>query len=509
MAELKKVKASMMNAVHDLPLLVARDEGFFRDEGLDVDILVTPGSGQHNSDDRALKDDIFKRGLEATYDQGQCDQFRMCEWGIMKRAVETIQEKNLRPAKIVALGSAMSSFAIVVDPRSGIYEPEQLKNVPIAVSQYNGSHFTMLKMMEGFIKRDEIKIANHGTHRQRMEAVMSGKVKAASLQEPWISVAEAKGGRVIIESHSTRSEAAGDEMDGPTLAKMFRAEARAAEAIQKNPEKYRALHRGRGRRHDRPEGPQAGAHPQRAAGALHARALRRQLQLDARLGPRAARRDLREHGRQPRLAVTRRIRCRGAGVHVGAVCVFAKAGTSLLTHIGETESPKPPLDQLYRRPGFMIRRAHQIAVSMFLEETGALGITNRQYGIMLVLRHQPGIDQITVAKLLGLDRSTTGMVLGKLEDAGLVGRVVGASDRRKRSLKLTPAGERMLARLAEPARRAQERVLSAFSPHGTEDVSRSAGKVRTRVQRHHARAAGGAEASPSFRGAAKRRARNP
>ena len=40
MAELKKVRASMMNAVHDLPLLVARDEGFFRDEGLDVDILV-------------------------------------------------------------------------------------------------------------------------------------------------------------------------------------------------------------------------------------------------------------------------------------------------------------------------------------------------------------------------------------------------------------------------------------------------------------------------------------
>ena len=38
MAELKKVKASMMNAVHDLPLLVARDEGFFRDEGLDVDV---------------------------------------------------------------------------------------------------------------------------------------------------------------------------------------------------------------------------------------------------------------------------------------------------------------------------------------------------------------------------------------------------------------------------------------------------------------------------------------
>src|SRR5262244_2541639 len=238
MPELQKVKASMMNAVHDLPLLVARDEGFFRDEGLDVDVMVTPGSGQHNSDDRALKDDIFKRGLEASYDQAKCDQFRMCEWGIMKRAVETIQDKSLRPAKIVALGSAMSSFAIVVDPRSGIYEPEQLKNVPIAVSQFNGSHFTMLKMMEGFIKRDEIKITNAGTHRRRLDALKEGKVKAASLQEPWISVAEKLGCRVLIESRSTRSEAAGEELDGPTRARMFRAEARAAETINRDPGKY-------------------------------------------------------------------------------------------------------------------------------------------------------------------------------------------------------------------------------------------------------------------------------
>jgi len=130
--------------------------------------------------------------------------------------------------------------------------------------------------------------------------------------------------------------------------------------------------------------------------------------------------------------------------------------------------PRKPLDALYRRPGFMIRRAHQISVSMFIEETGALGITNRQYGILLVLKHRPGIDQITVAKLLGLDRSTAGMVLEKLERAGLVGRVVGKSDRRRRTLKLTAAGERMLRTLAAPAQRAQERVLSAFTANERE-----------------------------------------
>jgi len=237
MAELKKVKSSMMNAVHDLPLLVARDEGFFRDEGLDVDVLVTPGSGQHNSDDRALKDDIFKRGLEATYDQGQCDQFRMCEWGIMKRAVEA-DSAGLRGRKIVALGAAMSSFAIAVARDSDAYEPEMLKDRPIAVTPNNGSHFTTLKMLEGFLTPEHVKTTGAGTMLQRLEALRQGKVAAVSLMEPWISVAQKQGFRLLIESHSSRSEAAGDDLDGPTLAAMFRAQARAVRVLERDPTPY-------------------------------------------------------------------------------------------------------------------------------------------------------------------------------------------------------------------------------------------------------------------------------
>jgi NitT/TauT family transport system substrate-binding protein len=235
---MQKVKASMMNAIHDLPLLVARDEGFFRDQGLDVEIVKTPGTGQRGADHQALRENIFKRTMESLYEQGECDQFRMCEWGIMKRAVESQVETGHRPAKIVALGSAMSTFAIVVDPKSRIYEPEQLRNKPIGVSPFNGSHFTMLKMLEGFLNRDQIKWINVGTHEERLAALKRGEVIAASLMEPWISVAEKQGCRVIIESHSTRSEAAGDELDGPTLRRMFDAEAHAAAAIDKNPGKY-------------------------------------------------------------------------------------------------------------------------------------------------------------------------------------------------------------------------------------------------------------------------------
>jgi DNA-binding MarR family transcriptional regulator len=139
-----------------------------------------------------------------------------------------------------------------------------------------------------------------------------------------------------------------------------------------------------------------------------------------------------------------------------------------------------PLDELYRRPGFLIRRANQIAVALFLEETGTLGITNSQYGILLVLKHHPGIDQVSVAKLLGLDRSTTGLVLDKLEAVGLIGRSVGAHDKRRRTLSLTKAGERMLDRLAEPAKRAQAHVLSAFTPQERIELIRLLDKFVTR-----------------------------
>src|SRR6185312_11139922 len=152
----KRPQVAIMNAVHDLPVLVARDNGFFKDEGLDIDFVTTPGMAQVSTKHFVKFDSIFDRPLDSTYNEGGIDQYRMCEWGIMKRAVEANTE-NLRPRKIVALGAAMSSFAIVVRADSPYYEPEMLKNVPIAVTPNNGSHFTTLKIMEGFLQKEHVK----------------------------------------------------------------------------------------------------------------------------------------------------------------------------------------------------------------------------------------------------------------------------------------------------------------------------------------------------------------
>jgi NitT/TauT family transport system substrate-binding protein len=233
----KKVRLSVSNAVHSLAVLVAYDEGLFRAQGLDVELVRTAGSAHVDTDRQAVRDAIFERPLETMYNSGGMDQFRLCEWGIMKRAVDG-ELCGQRPARIVALGAAMSTFAIVTAPHSGIYEPEQLQHTPVAVTIYNGSHFTTLKMLEGFLRQNEINVVNAGTMPARLEALRRGELAAATLNEPWISVAQKQGFRIIMESHSTRSEAAGDELDGPTLAALFRAQAAAAALIDANPARY-------------------------------------------------------------------------------------------------------------------------------------------------------------------------------------------------------------------------------------------------------------------------------
>jgi NitT/TauT family transport system substrate-binding protein len=221
-------KVAIMNAVHDLAVLVARDEGFFKDEGIAIEFVSTPGMAQVTTSHTVKFDTVFDRPLDSVYNDGGIDQYRMCEWGIMKRAVEA-KSSGLRQRKIVALGASMSKFAIVVAKDSKIYEPEMLKDQLISVTPNNGSHFTMLKMVEGFLEPQHVKTTNAGSMQKRIEALGRGEVAAVVLMEPWISVAQKQGLRILIESHSTRSEAASDEVDGPTLAAMFRAQARAVE----------------------------------------------------------------------------------------------------------------------------------------------------------------------------------------------------------------------------------------------------------------------------------------
>jgi DNA-binding MarR family transcriptional regulator len=114
------------------------------------------------------------------------------------------------------------------------------------------------------------------------------------------------------------------------------------------------------------------------------------------------------------------------------------------------------------RPGFLIRRLHQIHLALFAEECGRFGVTPVQFSLLSVVASRPGLDQSALALEVGVDRATTANVLARLEANGLLRRVRDAADSRVKLVHLTPAGRRMLGRMDGAARRAHERTLDGL-----------------------------------------------
>jgi len=114
---------------------------------------------------------------------------------------------------------------------------------------------------------------------------------------------------------------------------------------------------------------------------------------------------------------------------------------------------------LYEQPGHLIRRAQQIAVSMFFDALGR-DVTPVQYAVLRMLQERPGIDQVTLAREVALDTSTTADIAARLENKGWILREV--LPRRQRRLVLTAAGEAVLARLVPGIHRMNDALLGGL-----------------------------------------------
>jgi len=119
--------------------------------------------------------------------------------------------------------------------------------------------------------------------------------------------------------------------------------------------------------------------------------------------------------------------------------------------------------ELDDQPGHHIRRLHQIAVAVFLQEAETLGLTPVQYAALQAVANTPGVDQRTLAGSIGLDTSTTGGVIDRLEVRGLLRRGASPDDRRVRLLTLTDAGETLLRDAIPAMLRAQSRIMEPLS----------------------------------------------
>jgi DNA-binding MarR family transcriptional regulator len=75
-----------------------------------------------------------------------------------------------------------------------------------------------------------------------------------------------------------------------------------------------------------------------------------------------------------------------------------------------------------KHPGHLVRRLHQICVSVFLTKSREYDLTHLQYAALLAVKFAPGIDQAKLGGLIAIDRQTTSYVVSRLAEKGLLQR---------------------------------------------------------------------------------------
>jgi NitT/TauT family transport system substrate-binding protein len=221
-----------------LPELVAFDEGLFEKEGL----LVEWADREQGGAKKVEIDVTGPKGVDPfsshgrLFEQGKADMYNACEWGNYCRVQDTGTGSRQLGRRAIVTYSAM-----VVAPDSDIYTPQQLAHRAIGVPFFFGTHYIALHMLEGFLRRDEIKLcgAPNGS-RYRLASVLNREVDAVTLTEPHITLAEKKGCRTICSAFFHGTEVASGRVDAQTYAAFNRAVRAAVRRI--NADKRAYLH---------------------------------------------------------------------------------------------------------------------------------------------------------------------------------------------------------------------------------------------------------------------------
>jgi len=235
---LVRTRIEVSNAVFSLPYHVAKEEGYFADEGYDVE-LVPAGSGRDRDkevpeqpieDHRLVKSYGWHEGIE----KGEFCMYRACEWGQIRRT-----QDSTRNVRVISKRAAVATQAIVVRGDSACNVPQDLRGRTVAVNFHAGSHYITLSMLGGSMNsKNEVRAVHVGGPRQRLRFLEEGKVEAAAVMEPWITVAVRKGCKIICEAFYEGAEVATPDVNPEMYAAINRAINRAVAKINEDIRPY-------------------------------------------------------------------------------------------------------------------------------------------------------------------------------------------------------------------------------------------------------------------------------
>ena len=232
---MKVLKLESTAPFQGLPELVADKEGLFAKQGLTIEWVereTTPIIPAEKLTAPDGANPFVSHG--SLLEQGKADMYNACEWGNYCR----VQDSSVGSRQIGRRG-IITYTAILVREDSPAYTPQQLADVTVGVPFYFGSHYAAIQLLEGFLPRERISLQNaSNSSKARYESLMRGEVGATTLTEPYVTLAEKSGCRVICSTLYHGTEVATDNVDAQTYAAFNSAVREAVRRIKADKDAY-------------------------------------------------------------------------------------------------------------------------------------------------------------------------------------------------------------------------------------------------------------------------------
>jgi NitT/TauT family transport system substrate-binding protein len=183
------VKIGTLPTEDSLPLWVAEKMGYFGTNGLMSVEIVSFQSAQE-------RDAAFASGAIDAF-MGDIIAAANLEAGGAPNTIETV---------MLGADQSQGRFAVVVPPKSKVTSLAQLKGVPVGTSSATIQEYVLDGLMgEAGVATDGVAVEEVKKVPVRFELLMAGKLKAAALPEPFVTLAEMGGANVVGDD--TKSKA--------------------------------------------------------------------------------------------------------------------------------------------------------------------------------------------------------------------------------------------------------------------------------------------------------------
>jgi DNA-binding MarR family transcriptional regulator len=163
-----------------------------------------------------------------------------------------------------------------------------------------------------------------------------------------------------------------------------------------------------------------------------------------------------------------------------------------------TSSAEHELHVFLGLPGHLIRRSKQKSTLVFTERCASYDVTPIQFAVLRVLQIKGELDRSELREIVGLDNSTIGEVIPRLQKRGLLS--CRAGDARQQICSLTPTGSALVTTLTPVVAAAQDVTLAPLTARERRQLLRLLSKLVGIDTSHYALPA-------SHRGSAIARAR--